>query len=68
MRTRGGIVSDEDRMGFRDVECGYQNERNQLVCCGDGIEWNDCEMECGEIVRRTAVIGVWMNTVWEKWI
>ena len=23
MRTRGGIVSDEDRMGFRDAECGY---------------------------------------------
>ena len=51
-------MSDEDGMGFRDVECGYQNERNQLVCCGDGIEWNDCEMECGEIVRRTAVTGL----------
>lgn len=58
MRTRGGIVSDEDRMGFRDVECGYQNERNQLVCCGDGMERNEREMECGEIVRRTAVTGL----------
>ena len=32
------------------------------------MEWNERELECGEIVRRTAVIGVWMNTVWEKWI
>lgn len=23
MRTRGERVSDEDRMGFRDAECGY---------------------------------------------
>ena len=68
MRTREERVSDEDGMGFRDAECGYHNGYNRLVCCGDGMEWNGCELECGEIVRRTAVIGVWMNTVWEKWI
>ena len=68
MRTRRGIVSDEDRMGFRDTECCYHNGYNQLVWYGNGMEWNERELECGEIVCRTAVIGVWMNTVWEKWI